>query len=163
MAHPNDERLLRLHDLDIDALLEGVRHAVIVVEAATGRILLWNQMACEVFGYSSEEALAMNVEDLVPARVKERYRAEMSRHRETGHALDLYSGTTLELPAVKQGGEEICVELTLSSVEPTHESGAQGRLVLGAIRDVTERKKSEEARRLNEELGERVAAIGAEL
>jgi PAS domain S-box-containing protein len=136
---------------------------VIVAEASTGRIVLWNSMACEVFGYSPAEALGMNVEELVPGRLKARYRAEMSRYRETGRAPYIDSGTMLDLPAMQKGGEEIHVDLTLSPIEPMRYTGGQDQFVLAIVRDVTERERTEEVRRLNEELGERIAVNGAEL
>ena len=67
--------MLRPQDLNIGSLFESVQDAVIVAEAATGRIVLWNPMASEVFGYSPAEALGMNVEELVPAGLKARHRA----------------------------------------------------------------------------------------
>ncbi len=58
---------MRPQDLGIGRLFENVRDAVIVAEATTGRIVLWNPSATEVFGYSRSEALdELKVEDLVP-------------------------------------------------------------------------------------------------
>jgi PAS domain S-box-containing protein len=155
---------LNPQDLDISSLLEGVQHAVLVVDASTGKIVLWNAMAREIFGYSSAEVLGMNVEELVPGHLKARYRAEMSRYRETGHASYVDSGTTLDLPAVQKGGNEIHVELTLSVMELGRDMGAQDKFVLAIVRDVTESNRTEvEVRQLNEELEERVTATNAEL
>ncbi len=76
---------LRPRDLGIGHLFERVRDAVIVADAHTGRIVLWNQAATGIFGYSVPEALEMNVEELVPERLRERHRAGLARYRETGH------------------------------------------------------------------------------
>ncbi len=54
--------------------MESVREAVIVADAHTGRIVLWNPAATEIFGYPTSEALEMDVEALVPERLKERHR-----------------------------------------------------------------------------------------
>jgi diguanylate cyclase (GGDEF)-like protein/PAS domain S-box-containing protein len=151
-------------DLGIGRLFGNVRDAVIVAEAATGRIVLWNPAAAEVFGYSSEEALGLNVEEIVPDRLKERHRAGLSRYRNTGHGPYVDSRTVLDLPAVRKGGEEIRIEMTLSPIDSLEEPGAEGRLVLAVVRDVTERKRNEEEiEHLRERLEERVAERTAEL
>src|SRR5215218_9305816 len=141
MMRPRDEEFLKPQDLAISSLLQGVRDAVIVAEASTGRIVYWNPAASEVFGYSPAEALGMNVEELVPGLLGARQWAEISRYRETGH------GRYIESPAVPKGGEEIGVELTLSLLELVRDAGVQGKFVLAIVRDDTERKRAEETSR----------------
>ncbi len=150
MACP--ESVVRPQDLGLGRLFESVRDAVIVAEANTGRIVLWNPAATEVFGYSPEEAIdGLNVEALVPDRLKEGHRAGLSRYYDTGHGPYIDSYAVLDLPALRKGGEEIRVELTLSPVEPLPEADAEGRFVLASARDITERKRAEEALRESEE------------
>ncbi len=142
--------IVRPQDLGIGKLFETVRDAVIVAEANTGRIVLWNRAATEVFGYSPEEALGLSVEEVVPERLKERHRAGLSRYRDTGHGPYIDSYTVLDLPAVRKGGGEIRVEMTLSPIGPLPEVGAEGRFVVAVVRDVTERKWAEERLRASE-------------
>jgi PAS domain S-box-containing protein len=141
---------IRPQELGIGRLFEIVRDALVVANAQTGRIVLWNPSATEVFGYSLLEALGMNVEDLVPEPFKAQHRAGMARYRDTGHGPYIDSRSALELPAVRKGGEEIYIELSLSPIEPVHDSEAEGRFVLAIVRDVTERKRAEEALRASE-------------
>ncbi len=148
MARP--EGMVRPQDLGIGRLFENVRDAVIVAEAGTGRIVLWNPAATEVFGYSPEEALGLSVEEIVPERLEQKHRAGLSRYRDTGHGPYVDSHTVLDLPAVCKGGEEIGVELSLSPIEPLPGVRAEGRFVLAVIRDVTERKRAEERLRQTE-------------
>jgi PAS domain S-box-containing protein len=141
----------RPQDLGIGHLFERVRDAIIVADAYTGRILLWNLAATEIFDYSVTEAQEMNVEELVPERLRARHRTGLARYRETGHGPYIDSNELLELPAVRKTGEEISVEMSLSPIEPIRDLGdGQRRYVLAVVRDITERKRTEEALRESE-------------
>src|SRR5687768_9763627 len=78
LATRMNEQAVRPQDLGIGRLFGSIRDAVIVADAETGRIVLWNPAAEAIFGYSSGEALELCVEDLVPARLKERHKAGLS-------------------------------------------------------------------------------------
>jgi len=71
----------------------------------------------------------------------------MIRYEETGHGTYIDSHRLLDLPALKKGGEEIRIELSLNPIAPVGDDGR--RFVLAIIRDVTQRKRAEE--RLAEE------------
>ena len=146
-------------------LFERVRDAVIVADAETQRIVLWNQAATKMFGYSLTEALELRVEALVPGPFKAQHRMGMTRYAETGPAAYIDSHKLLDLPALRKDGEEIRIELSLSPTGTADdESGGPGRFVLAIVREVTERKKAEEeVRRLNESLEELVAERTARL
>ena len=160
---PNEGEVLAPRDLGIGRLFESIRDAVIVADANTGGIVLWNPAAEEIFGYSTAEVLGMSVEELVPDYLKARHRAGLAGYRDTGHGRYIDSNTVLDLPAVRKTGEEIRIELTLSPIEPVDEA-AEGRFVLAIVRDATERKRAEEeVRRLNGELEGRVAERTARL
>ncbi len=151
---------MRPQDLGIGRLFESVRDAVVVAVANTGRIVLWNPAATEIFGYSASEALELRIEALVPERLKVQHQAGLARYRDTGHGLYIDSHALLDVPALRKTGEEIRVEMTLSPIDPIQVTAAGGSFVLAIIRDVTERKRVEkELQRRTEEL----AHINAEL
>ena len=149
---------MRPRDLGIGKLFERIRDAAIVAHAKTQRIVLWNQAATNIFGYSTSEALELRVEALVPERLKDRHRAGIARYAETGHGTYIDSPGPLELPALRKGGEEIYVELSLSPIRLVGEADDSERYVLAIVRDITARKRAEEeVRRLTEDLENRVA------
>jgi PAS domain S-box-containing protein len=144
-------RSIHKEDLGIGKLFERTRDAVIVADAETQQIVLWNAAATNIFGYSASEALELRVEALVPEYLKNQHRAGMSRYAETGCGPYIDSHSPLELPALRKDGEEIYIELSLSSIGSVDETDGEGCLVLAIVRDVTERKRAEEALRESEE------------
>src|SRR5829696_6635107 len=149
---------LRPEDLGFGRLFERIRDAVIVADASTQRIVLWNAAAAKMFGYSASEAVKLRVEELVPEPLKAAHRTGITRYAKTSHGRYIDSDAPLDLPAVKQNGQEINVELSLSSIRPVQDADdGEARFVLAIIRDVTERKRAEEAvRQLNKDLENRV-------
>jgi PAS domain S-box-containing protein len=149
---------LRPEDLGFGRLFERIRDAVIVADAKTQRIVLWNAAAAKMFGYPASEALKLRVEELVPEPLKAAHRTGITHYAKTGHGRYMDSDAPLDLPAVRKNGQEIRVELSLSPVCPVHGADdGEARFVLAIIRDVTERKRAEEAvRQLNKDLEKRV-------
>lgn len=114
-------------------LLDAAPDAMIVV-AADGRIVLVNAVAQAMFGYTREEMLGLDIEALIPERLRATHRG----HREVyGRAPKLRAmGIGMELLAVRRDGTEFPVEVSLSPID-----SPSGPLVVSAIRDVTERKR----------------------
>jgi PAS domain S-box-containing protein len=137
-AELNPTRVLEPADLGIGRLFEHVRDAVVVADAASGRIVLWNATAETMFGYSADDALGMSVAALVPTRLRARHQTGLARYSETGHGKIVDAGRVVEVPALHKSGDEIIVELSLNPIEAP---SVEGRFVLAIIRDVTERTK----------------------
>lgn len=117
-------------------LIENAPDGILQVDA-TGRILLSNRTAETLFGYADDELLGRCVDDLVP----EAHRTGHAEHRvsfaKAGVARPM--GLGLDLYARRKDGSEFPVEISLSPVKT--EDGVH---VTAVIRDVTERKRTEE-------------------
>lgn len=130
--------------------LETVPDAIVAVEP-DGTIVQINSQTEALFGYQRNELIGQKIEMLVP----ERARREHREHRTAFvHAPKVRRmGADLDLKGRRRDGSEFDVEISLS---PVTTDG--GTLVLSAIRDVSDRKRIEEAlRRANEELDRKTA------
>ena len=116
-------------------LLEAAPDAILEVNP-DGRIMLLNEAAERMFGYSRGELLGSNVENLVPAAMRgghAQHRASYASHPKTRPM-----GTGLELQGQRKDGSLFPVEISLSP------NWIEGSLhVIASVRDITERKHVE--------------------
>jgi PAS domain S-box-containing protein len=117
-------------------LLEAAPDAMVVVNQA-GEIVLLNVQAEKQFGYSRDELIGQKVKNIIPQGFAERLIADDLRS--TADALAQQIGTGIELTARRKNGSEFPIEIMLSPLK-----SSEGILVTAAIRDITERNKSEE-------------------
>jgi PAS domain S-box-containing protein len=111
----------------------------------TGEIVSWNKAATRILGYTEEEAIGQRLELIIPERYHEAHRNGMDRFTNTGEAHVI--GSTVELAACKKDGEEVPIELSLSTWTVHND-----RYYTGIIRDIGERKEAEEALRQSEQI-----------
>lgn len=132
-------------DFGIGRLFEHVRDAIIVANAATERIVVWNPWATQVFGYSHSEALEMPLHTLVPESLRSRHRAGLANYQDTGTGALLADSTTaVQLVGLHKDGHEVPIELSLTAIPDRTPEG--DRFVLAIVRDVSERIAAEVAR-----------------
>ena len=109
-----------------------------------GEIVSWNKAATQILGYTEEEAVGQRLELIIPDRFHEPHRNGMARYTATGEGHVI--GTTVELFARTKSGEEVPIELSLSTWTVREE-----RYYTGIIRDIGDRKRAEEALRDSEQ------------
>jgi PAS domain S-box-containing protein len=142
--HPEPDASTAWLDLDAGWLFASIRDAVVVADAQTARVVLWNPAATELFGYPPAEALRLYLPDVVDDLLATPQWSDALAGGSARH--------TVELFARRKDGGEVYVELTLSGLQ----SATSGRaFVLAVVRDVSERRQAEEERM--ERVRERVA------
>jgi PAS domain S-box-containing protein len=117
-------------------LLEAAPDAMVVVNQG-GEIVLLNVQAEKQFGYRRDELVGQKVKNIIPEGFAERLIADGTRT--AAEALAQQIGTGIELYGRRKDGSDFPIEIMLSPLE-----SAEGILVTAAIRNITERKKSEE-------------------
>ncbi|MBK9653919.1 MAG: PAS domain S-box protein [Rhodanobacteraceae bacterium] len=120
----------------LEALADAAPDALLVVDSK-GRIQFANQATLLMFRYPATALIGKPIETLIPARFHPRHRVDRSRYARDPRNRPM--GLNLELVGRRGDDSEFPVEVSLS---PLGVSGE--RLVVAAVRDVTELKRSRE-------------------
>lgn len=118
-------------------LLDAAPDAMITIDPA-GRIATVNAQAEGMFGHARAEMLGRDIEMLMPPRFRERHRAHRATYMARPRLREM--GANMDLAGLRRDGSEFPVEISLS---PIHTS--TGLFVASVIRDVTERRRMEQA------------------
>jgi PAS domain S-box-containing protein len=124
-------------------LLESVPDAILDFDNE-GRIRLLNRMAERLFGYTREELLGETVEVLVPEALREAHKRHRVQYLNQPVTRPMGSGLMLE--ARRKDGSHFPVEISLSPVK-----SQTGFRVTAIIRDITERRETEDQFRAMQE------------
>jgi PAS domain S-box-containing protein len=116
-------------------VLESAPDAIVIVNG-TGRIVLFNTQARTLFGYELGEVIGEPIEKLLPERLRGSHVGHRSGY--IGAPRMRAMGEGRELNGLRANGEEFPVEISLSPIDTE-----AGRLVMSAIRDISERKRFE--------------------
>jgi|GEM_PF-368387 len=136
------EEKIKQSEARLKGFLDAAPDAMIIANTE-GRIILANLQTENLFGYSQSELLQMEVEQLIPENLRGIHpslRAEFTKN--PVYALE---GITREIHTLRKDGSEFPAEISLS----LHKMGDE-TVVLGAVRDITERKKAEEDSQRNQ-------------
>jgi diguanylate cyclase (GGDEF)-like protein/PAS domain S-box-containing protein len=138
-AHRQLDEELRKSEARYRTILDTAFEAIVTI-TPDGIVRWFNRGAERIFGHRAEEVVGQPVTLLMPERYRELCVAGLHRYLRTGEA-HVVGGTT-ELVGLRKDGGEFPIEMSLGE---THESGE--RLFTGVIRDITERKRIEDALR----------------
>jgi len=120
------------------AVMDGAAEGIITIDEC-GTIESFNRAAEGMFGYEAKEAIGKNVRILMPeARISE-HDGHIARYIRPGE--DRGIGRPRELLALRKDATEFPIEITVTEIRL-----GDTRRFTGIIRDITERRRAEEAR-----------------
>jgi len=122
-------------------ILQSAPDGMVVVDER-GVIRLVNEQLCRMFGYQDSELTGQVIELLVPLDSHTAHRAKRSDFTESGSSGRPMAGDRGGLRACRKDGSEFFVDVSLARLPVM--DGAVGT-ICAAIRDVTERKRMEQA------------------
>lgn len=119
-------------------LISTAAQDAIVIVGNDEQIIYWNPAAEKIFAYSAQEAFGQNLHTLLtPLARREMAHSGFQKYRMSGQGS--FVGKTFEINALHKSGKEVPVELSISPIKMNNSWHA-----LGIIRDITERRKTQE-------------------
>src|SRR5687768_10685863 len=129
--------------MERDSVLDGAFDAIVTMDGS-GAIVGMNTAAERMFGYSREEADGRELASLIiPEEFREQHRRALARQPHDGPSVVI--GRRLELEGLRADHTRIPIELSVSRIE-----SPRVPYYTAWIRDMTDRRRTEEALRLSE-------------
>ncbi|TQV79719.1 sensor histidine kinase [Denitrobaculum tricleocarpae] len=140
-----DIRERKMGEVKIRRAIDAASSAMVMIDEQ-GKIELVNEQANRMFGYENQELIGDKIERLVPERYHRKHAVYRTSYQNTRDRRSM--GVGRDLFGLKKDGTEFPVEIGLTPLD-----GADGRLVMATVIDITERKENEKnIRRKNEDL-----------
>ncbi len=127
------------------AIIESAPYGKFVVNSK-GEILLANKKATELFLFSNDELMSMNIDKLVPDQIQKNH-AQLRKKFETSEERTRVLSSVVDLKAKRKDGTDFFADISLSKL-PAREN--EEELVTVAVRDITILVESEKKIRENE-------------
>jgi hypothetical protein len=146
--HEDAEQALRDRETRLRAILDTAVDGIVTIDER-GIIESFNRSAERMFGYTADEAVGQIVSILMPSPYRHEHDRYLADYLKTGQGKII--GIGREVVGLRKDGTTFPMDLAVSEVWL-----GERRLFTGIVRDITERKRTEE--RLLQ--AERLAAIG---
>ena len=124
-----------LNDHHLATVLNAAPVAMIIADADS-RIVFANQQASATFGYAVEKLCAMQIDELIPQRLKDMHQDRVAQFFANPNPRVM--GIGREVVGLDARGKEIPLEIGLTPLQTE-----SGPLVIAAIVDMTERRRRE--------------------
>ncbi|MBC7654204.1 MAG: PAS domain S-box protein [Oligoflexus sp.] len=139
------EESIQQSELKNRLIMNAALDAIITIDKK-GIITFWNPQAEKIFGWKEKEVLGKRLTDnIIPPYHKNGHENGMEGYRQTGEGPVL--NKILEMPAVNKEGKEFPIELSIIPVKQ-----GDTEFFCSFIRDISDRKRSEEALKSSQEL-----------
>ena len=122
-------------------LLDSVLDPIIAIDGG-GTVVVASASCERVLGWSPEDLVGCNITVLMPEPYHSEHDGYLETYRRTGETNIL--GRTREFEVVREDGKRLTVELSVGKVETPAD---EAPLFVGSLRDVTERKRAQQAER----------------
>jgi PAS domain S-box-containing protein len=130
------EEALRKSEDRLRATVEAALDCIIGMDEE-GRIIELNPAAEETFGHRKSDVLGKSLADLlIPHRHRAAHAAGIDRYLKSTEGS--YIGRRVEVSAMRADGSEFPAELAIDVAQ-----GPEGRIFIGYLRDITERRRAE--------------------
>lgn len=133
----NSERKATDKELRIRTIMDNVGEGIITLDEE-GIVESFNPAASTIFGYTAEEIIGENITCLMIPEMRPAHEAGMKRYLAGGDAR-VVGKKSVELPALHKNGTVFNLELAINALVIEGQ-----RLFVGIVRDITERKRSEQ-------------------
>ena len=143
---------LRLSEAKFSGIISISADAIISVDD-TQRIVIFNEGAEKIFGYSKEQALGAPLEMLIPARFRGSHRGHVVKFSSDSLTARRMGERGASLFGLRKNGEEFPADAAISKLEV---GGV--RLLTVALRDVTDQKRIEKEEKFLSEVGSVLAS-----
>src|SRR3989454_8328244 len=142
-ARKRTEEALQKSEEGFRAVAETAADAIVSADKR-GHITYFNPGAERIFGYAARDVIGSPLTLLMPKRFHDAHRQGLARFFTTGEARVI--GRTVELVGRRKDGTEFSLELSLASWKAGGDT-----FFTGVLRDITERKQTEDALRAIEQ------------
>lgn len=142
-ATKQTEAALRESTQRMRAIWETAVEGIITIDER-GSLESLNPAASRIFGYRPEEIIGQNVSLLMPSPDREKHDGYIANYLRTGHAKII--GIGREVVGQRKDGTTFPLDLSVSEVRL-----GDRRVFTGMVRDITERKRAEQALRDSEQ------------
>ena len=118
---------------DYQQLVEAIGDAVVVCDAA-GAIVVWNDAAVRMFGFTRDDALGKSLDLIIPERQRGRHWDGYNKSMATGETR--YGSDVLRVPALHKDGRTLSIAFTVAML---YDDARKVTAIVAVVRDETVR------------------------